>query len=609
MVPWLRRALSAAIVGVLAFIAPLTMPAQAAFSAAPARNAGAPADPRPDLTGAVTAPTAQPVDTSADAAGDTCKVAFNPKLEAVSNCWSGFLVPRDNVTSISATWVVPGEFTSSSDAQALTAIGIDGVVGSDPTTPLLQAGTAMKTDPRTGVPMYYAWWEAGPATAVQPFALTIKPGDAVYVAMTETSVTATGGEWSIVVTDLNTNLTATTTQGYSGPGATAEFLQERPTINSKLVPLAHFTAVTFLNARVNTQSPRFTTHNAIFLLDVNNPFAADLVSTTSKPNQAGNGFTVANITSVPPEPADPVVLLGSNDSVTASFGGGFVLLDNNPLTMQVAAGAGSVYQRRLDGSVWEWAGFGPCGEKTGCPNWVQLIGPNPTADIEAGEGTVFRRDLDNTVWRSTGIECDSPTSCPGWVKIDDGRPTNTNIFSIVVGAQSVYELRLGSIWRWTQIPCDGSTCTRGWAQINDDLTLALVAGQNDLFEGALFGRIARWPSGDCGSPQQCQPWTMLDSSGILFLAASDTLYEERSNGDILKFFGPACSNPSNCPGWLKLDNDLQTAALAASPGALYRLRNDGSVRSFTSIVCVLTCQWTQIAPPGTARAISVSNGS
>ena len=140
-----------------------------------------------------------------------------------SENWAGYSFGGGPFTTVSGTFNVPNIVPGSGDTVTSEWVGIDGV--SD--TSLIQAGATEEYDPTTGAVDFWAWWEIIPDAAT-PVSMTVSAGDRVSVAIAQVS----GSSWSIAITDLTTGEQFTTTQTYTGPGQSAEWIVEAPTAGS-----------------------------------------------------------------------------------------------------------------------------------------------------------------------------------------------------------------------------------------------------------------------------------------------------------------------------------------------------------------------------------------
>ncbi len=167
-----------------------------------------------------------------------------------SSNWSGYALTGTGFSSVTGNWRVPRVQTPKkgqlrTNKYSASWVGIDGFANRD----LIQAGTEQDWVRRTAV--YGAWWEILPAAETPIFSLTIHPGDAMSVTITQ------GGShrWTISLADTTTHQSFTTVQSYTGPGASAEWIQEAPTLGQRVANLAIDSNVDFDLGTVNGTAP------------------------------------------------------------------------------------------------------------------------------------------------------------------------------------------------------------------------------------------------------------------------------------------------------------------------------------------------------------------
>ena len=167
-------------------------------------------------------------------------------------------------------------------------VGIDGYNNSN----LIQAGT--EQDWLHGTKFYEAWWEILPAPETPITTMAVHPGDAMTVSITE----GASARWTIVVIDATTHKSFSITKTYYGPRTSAEWIQEAPTIGTKVGTLAADSNVIFDLGRVKGLNPSLTTSEA------GSMFKGDtMISTPSAPNPNKDGFAVAYGSAAPPAPS------------------------------------------------------------------------------------------------------------------------------------------------------------------------------------------------------------------------------------------------------------------------------------------------------------------
>jgi hypothetical protein len=168
--------------------------------------------------------------------------ATNHKLtHATSSNWAGWDNTGGTYTSVSASWVQPTITCAKRETSyASFWIGLDG----DGSNSVEQTGS--EGDCNHGTPVYYSWYEFYPAYPVN-YSNTVRPGDQF-----SSTVTYSGGKYTLVLTDSTQGWTHTTTgSAPSGLNASAEVIAEAPSSNRGVLPLANFGTMNFTNAKVN----------------------------------------------------------------------------------------------------------------------------------------------------------------------------------------------------------------------------------------------------------------------------------------------------------------------------------------------------------------------
>jgi hypothetical protein len=224
-----------------------------------------------------------------------------------STNWSGYAI---NATAGSVTYV-SGEFnvptvSGSGTAYSAAWVGIDGFNS----TSVEQTG--ISADVVNGVAQYSAWYEMYPSAPVTISQLAIHPGD-----MIQASVSYNNGNFTLSIQDLSdkagSNSFSITISDPNATRSSAEWIQEAPSSNRGVLPLAKFTPVTFNNAQATVNGTTGVINNPAFASE---DVAINMVSasgtqedTTSALNAAGNGFTVTDGVTTPtnqtPPPSNP----------------------------------------------------------------------------------------------------------------------------------------------------------------------------------------------------------------------------------------------------------------------------------------------------------------
>jgi hypothetical protein len=147
-------------------------------------------------------------------------VAALPPSENSSN-WSGYVAAGGPFTAVAGTFNVPSLSAAPTRTATAEWVGIDGSSAADPS--LIQAGVQETYDPSTNSTRWFAWWEILPEVET-PIPLPVAAGNVVTVSINQMSA----GLWRITVTNDTTGQTFSTTQSYSGTGASAEWIVEAP---------------------------------------------------------------------------------------------------------------------------------------------------------------------------------------------------------------------------------------------------------------------------------------------------------------------------------------------------------------------------------------------
>jgi hypothetical protein len=205
-----------------------------------------------------------------------------------SSNWSGYALSTGSYTSITGQWTVPAVAASRKSTYSSAWIGIDGYNNSN----LIQTGT--ESDYYNGSAHYDAWWEILPAAETVIPSLPVSPGDTMTAKITKGS----GTTWTITISDTTTGQSFTTQQSYSGPGTSAEWIEEAPTVGGRVAPLANYGLDTFDPGTVNGGNPGLTAADSGAMVQ-----SRTQVSTPSNPDADTDGFNVQYGSSVPAPPS------------------------------------------------------------------------------------------------------------------------------------------------------------------------------------------------------------------------------------------------------------------------------------------------------------------
>ena len=206
--------------------------------------------------------------------------------------WSGYaesLPASAPAQSVTASWTVPAVSTATAGYSSVW-IGIDGFND----TSIIQAGT--EQDSVGGTASYSAWWTTSANGYVgQTISEPVQPGDAVTATISD----GTDG-WTVTVADATAGWTYTspTPIAYTGPGTSAEWIMEAPSVGTRPLPLADYGTLTFTGAEVNGAPAGLVASDAGVLVQ-----GRGLVSVPSLPDAAGDAFTLAYGATRPVAPA------------------------------------------------------------------------------------------------------------------------------------------------------------------------------------------------------------------------------------------------------------------------------------------------------------------
>lgn len=205
-----------------------------------------------------------------------------------SSNWSGYAITTGApYTSVTGNWIVPAVSPSRGPTYSASWVGIDGFNNSD----LIQTGT--EQDYAQGGAQYAAWWEILPA-AETVINEPVQPGD----HMSASIVNDGGGEWTITLSDTTEGWTFSTKQAYSGPGASAEWIQEAPTVGGHIATLANYGETTFNPGTANGGNPGLVTSDGGVMIQ-----KGKQVSTPSVPDSDTDGFNIQYGSVSPSAPA------------------------------------------------------------------------------------------------------------------------------------------------------------------------------------------------------------------------------------------------------------------------------------------------------------------
>ncbi len=219
----------------------------------------------------------------------------NPQVQSVvSLSWSGYVIasdfadPQPQVIGVSARWTVPTVNVSAGNCYSSAWIGIGGQFDKS----LLQIGT--EHDSVNGKEKFSAWYEMLPDYAIN-IPMNISEGDSISASInlvnTETDL------WNLQLTDLTNSEGFSQNFVYNSTRLSAEWIVERPTLNSQVSSLSNFGTITFTDAQANINHEVSAIANMsyaqVHMTDIQN---TQLTSVSSL-NPEGTSFTVQYISS------------------------------------------------------------------------------------------------------------------------------------------------------------------------------------------------------------------------------------------------------------------------------------------------------------------------
>jgi len=219
-------------------------------------------------------------------------IFFVSSNDLTSLDWAGYAVtsnsanPLPQVVGINGSWTVPEVNVSQRNTFSAAWIGIGGLVEGDET--LIQTGT--EQDSLSGIATYSAWYELLPNDSVTITTIKVSQGDEIAASIN--LVDSTTNEWSIEMVDATNKQSFQENFIYDSSRLSAEWIVERPSIDSSLVTLANFGNITFTNSKMTMNNTIGTISNFSFArITMQNRQNRQLV-TVSSLSSDGSSFTV-----------------------------------------------------------------------------------------------------------------------------------------------------------------------------------------------------------------------------------------------------------------------------------------------------------------------------
>ena len=201
--------------------------------------------------------------------------------------WAGYADAATKVqtfTKVSGSWTVPSVTCSAEDQITSDWVGLDGFNSNT----VEQLGTISWC--YRGTPTYFTWYEMFPANTVE-VGTALKPGDKISA-----SVTRTGTSYALKLTDATTagnNISVTKTCALATcKDTSAEWISERPSFSTGIVPQAHYNAFKLTSGAQTASGTAGTIGtgpgvNAITMIDSTQAYNLGTVSALT----GGNSFS------------------------------------------------------------------------------------------------------------------------------------------------------------------------------------------------------------------------------------------------------------------------------------------------------------------------------
>jgi hypothetical protein len=201
--------------------------------------------------------------------------------------WSGYADTsgtRQAFTKVSGNWTTPSVTCNAEDQITSNWVGLDGFNSKT----VEQLGTISWCFQKT--PTYFTWYEMFPAGTVE-VGTALKPGDKISA-----SVTRTGTSYAFKLTDSTTsgnNISVTKTCSLTKcKDTSAEWISERPSFSTGIVPQAHYNAFKITNGSQTSSGHTGSIGagpgvNSITMIDSTQTYNLSTVSTLT----GGNSFS------------------------------------------------------------------------------------------------------------------------------------------------------------------------------------------------------------------------------------------------------------------------------------------------------------------------------
>ncbi len=212
--------------------------------------------------------------------------------QMTSENWSGYVLSkvetRDHYTSASSTWVVPEVTFLGAEAVSLNWVGIGGFCKGKrcrkPDNTLIQLGTlqAAVSDTETD---YLAWYELIPGSIIQINQLEVNPGDVITASLSCAGKCKNKQKWTLSLEDVTTSQSWSQLFTYRSSKLSVDYIEEAPTGNKGILPLADYGTTIFSASIANGESANL---DDAFQVIMRNPNGQ--TSNVSLPNSTLDGF-------------------------------------------------------------------------------------------------------------------------------------------------------------------------------------------------------------------------------------------------------------------------------------------------------------------------------
>ena len=201
--------------------------------------------------------------------------------------WSGYAdtaTAHQTFTKVSGAWTTPSVTCSAEDQLTSNWVGLDGFNSNT----VEQLGTISWCF--QAKPVYFTWYEMFPKGTIE-VGKTLKPGDQISA-----SVTRTGTSYALKLTDATTagnNISVTKTCALATcKDTSAEWISERPSFSTGIVPQAHYNAFKLTSGAQTASGTAGTIGtgpgvNAITMIDSTQAYNLGTVSALT----GGNSFS------------------------------------------------------------------------------------------------------------------------------------------------------------------------------------------------------------------------------------------------------------------------------------------------------------------------------